>query len=199
MHANSRTVLASVVAFALLAADAAADPWIAAVTPRLVGRGGTCEIVINQWRHEVADVLFYPPATYAPWTPSDAAATAAGIRCVGTEFSPEKQRLVCRLEVAADCRPGEHPFRVLTAVGLSSMGTVFVSPFRVVDEGETKPNTNDTAATAVTVEPDVTVRGSLSNSAADDVDCFRVAGKAGERLSVEVDMVKMGDDLVWNP
>jgi hypothetical protein len=79
------------------------------------------------------------------------------------------------------------------------MGTVFVSPFTVIDESEAKANTNDHPATAVTVTSDVTVRGTLSNSAADDIDCFRIGCRAGERLSVEVDMVKMGDDLRWNP
>ena len=185
----------------VLAASAVADPWIdSGVKPRLLGRGTTGEIVVTPWHHEALDVVFYPPATFAPWTGPDAAsAAAAGIRCTGTEFDAAKQRLVCRLDVAADCRPGEHPFRILTAAGLSSLATVSVSPFPVVDEAEDNPNTNDTAETALAVEPNVTVRGTLSNSAADDVDCFRVAGKAGERLSVEVDMVKLGDDLQWNP
>ncbi|NDH94679.1 MAG: hypothetical protein EBZ13_09165 [Planctomycetia bacterium] len=101
--------------------------------------------------------------------------------------------------MAADCQPGEHPFRVLTAAGISTMGTVLVSPFPVVDEAEAKANSNDTPETALVVEPNVTVRGTLSNSAADDIDCFRVVGKAGQRLSVEVEMVSMGDDLNWNP
>ena len=200
MHGSVRALLAWAIIGSVFAADAMADPWISGVTPRLVGRGTTCEIVIAPWRHEASDVMFYPPATYAPWTGSDASSTAAaGIRCVGTQFDSAKQRLVCQLEVAPDCRSGEHPFRVLTAVGLSSMGTIFISPFLVIDEGESKANTNDTVDTALRVEPGVTVRGTLSRSDAADVDCFRVAGKAGERLSVEVDMVKMGDDLQWNP
>ena len=200
MCALSRVFLASAILVSFLVADAVADPWISGVTPRLVGRGTTCEIEVAPWRHEASQILFYPPATYAPWTAPDASpGSAPGIRCVGTEFDAAKQRLVCRLEVAADCRSGEHPFRVLTAVGLSSMGTVYVGPFPIVDEGEAKANSNDTAETALRVEPNVTVRGTLSNSAADDIDCFRVAGKAGERLSVEVDMAKMGDDLQWQP
>lgn len=197
MRTFSRFVLGTILA-AAPAVPASADPWIEGVTPRLVGRGTTAEITIARWRHEASDVLFYPPATYAPWTPGGPG-NEARIRCVGTEFDTSKQQLVCRLEVAADCPPGEHPFRVLTAVGLSSMGTVFVSPFPVIDEGETAPNTNDSPDAALQVEPDVTVRGTLSNSAAGDIDCFRVAGKAGGRLSVEVDMVKLGDDLQWNP
>ena len=200
MRASSRASVTAPVLVCLLASVAAADTWINGVTPRLVGRGGTSELVITGWRHEATDVLFYPRATFAPWTAADADARGAvGIRCVGTAFDAAKERLVCTLEVAPDCRPGEHPFRVLTAAGLSSMGTVYVSPFPVIDEAEAKPDTNDTPDTALRVEPNTTVYGSLHNGAGGDVDCFRVAGKAGGRLSVEVDMVKMGDDLVWNP
>jgi hypothetical protein len=200
MRASSRLPFVALVLVSVLASTAAADTWINGVTPRLVGRGKKSELVIGGWRHEATDVLFYPPATFAPWTAADTSGrAAAGIRCVGTTFDATKDRLVCTLEVSPDCRPGEHPFRILTAAGLSSMATVYVSPFPVIDEGEAKPNTNDTADTALRVEPNVTVSGVLSNSAADDVDCFRVAGKAGQRLSVEVDMVKMGDDLQWNP
>jgi hypothetical protein len=186
---------------AFLAAPAAADPWIeSGVKPRLLGRGTTGEIVVAPWHHEATEIVFYPPATFAPWTAADPSPGGPpGIRCVGTQFDAEKQRLVCQFEVAAECRPGEHPFRVLTPVGLSSMAAVYVGPFPVIDEEETKPNTNDTPEAALRVEPNVTVRGTLSESAAADIDCFLVAGKAGERLSVEVDMVKLGDDLQWQP
>jgi len=200
MRGLRRTPFAALIVVPFLASAAVADTWIDGVTPRLVGRGKTSEIVIYPWRHEATDVLFYPPATFAPWTAADPGARGAvGIRCVGTTFDAAKDRLVCKFEVGPDCQPGEHPFRVLTAAGLSSMGTVTVSPFPVIEEGESKPNTNDTAETALRVEPNVTVYGNLHNGAGGDVDCFRVAGKAGERLSVEVDMVKMGDDLQWNP
>lgn len=180
-----------------LAGSASADPWISSVTPRLVGRGTTSEIVIAPWRHESLEMLFYPAATYAPWNASDMNPT--GIRCVATQFIAEKEQLICKLEIAPECRTGEHPFRILTRLGLSSMGTVFVGPFPVIDESETKDNSNDTTETALRIEPNTTVRGTLSKSQANDIDCFRVAGKAGERLSIEVDMVKLGDDLQWNP
>jgi hypothetical protein len=200
MRPFNRVLLATAILVPLVPAAAVADSWIDAVTPRIVGRGATADIVIRPWRQEAKQVLFYPPATFAPWTAADPSErAAAGIRCVGTRFDDKKKQLTCTLEVDADCRPGEHPFRVLSATGLSSMGTVHVSHFPVIDEGEAEPNANDTPETALKVDSDVTVRGVLSNSAAGDVDCFRVAGKAGERLSVEVDMVKMGDDLQWNP
>jgi hypothetical protein len=198
MSVISRAMLAPAITLLCLLTPALADPWIAGVTPRTIGRGVTSEIVISQWRHEASRVLFYPHAT-ADAVPPAANTPAPGIRCVSTRFDSAKQQLTCQLEVSADCRPGEYPFRILTAVGLSSMGTVFISPFPVIDESEAKANTNDQPANALPVTPGVTVRGTLSNSAADDIDCFRITCRAGERLSVEVDMVKMGDDLRWNP
>jgi hypothetical protein len=191
------TIFSFAISFLFLTGSVYADPWISSVTPRLVGRGTTCEIMIAPWRHESLDVLFYPTTTYAPWTAADQ--NPCGIRCVATQFIAEKEQLICKLEIAPDCRTGEHPFRILTRLGLSSMGTVFVGPFPIVEESETKENTNDTSETALRVEANVTVRGTLSKSSANDVDCFRIAGKAGERLSIEVDMVKLGDDLQWNP
>lgn len=198
MRAICRSLLAAAILPLLFLAPAWADPWIAGVTPRLVGRGVTSQIVISPWRHPASAVIFYPQTT-ADVVPGAANSPPAGIRCLNTQFDSAKEQLICQLEVSADCRPGEYPFRVLTAVGLSSMGTVHVSPFTVVDEAETSANTNDNPSVALPVTANVTVRGNLSNSAADDVDCFRIAGRAGERLSIEVDMVKMGDDLRWNP
>ncbi|MFM7056871.1 MAG: serine protease [Planctomycetota bacterium] len=193
-----RRIVAPALLLLLALQPTLADPWIAGVTPRLIGRGTTSEIVIAPWRHEASTLLFYPHST-ADSVPSHPSTPAAGIRCINSHFDPAKQQLTCQLEVTADCRPGEYPFRVLTAVGLSSMGTVHVSPFPVIDEAETNANSNDSPQTAITVSPGTTVRGTLSSSAADDIDCFRIAGRTGERLSIEVDMVKMGDDLRWNP
>ena len=196
MRAISWVLFLSAVFFLVSGDVASADPWISSVKPRLVGRGEVSELVLTSWRHEALELIFYPPQTIEGEVKNK---PADGIRCVGTEFDAKKDQLICRVEVDNDCQPGEYPFRVLTAVGLSSMGTVHVSPFPVIDENEQKANTNDTPETALAVEGNVTVSGTLSKSAADDVDCFRVSGKAGQRLSVEVDMVKMGDDLRWNP
>jgi len=196
MRATSWVLFLSAISCLVSGQVASADPWISSVKPRLVARGEVSELVLASWRHEAQELIFYPPKTPAGKTENQ---PAPGIRCVETVFDADKDRLICRVEVDGDCQPGEYPFRVLTAVGLSSMGTVHVSPYPVIDEDEAKANTNDTPETAVPVDSNVTVRGTLSNSKADDVDCFRVSGKAGQRLSVEVDMAKMGDDLRWNP
>ena len=120
MRAHSWQLIAPAILLLLSLQSAFADPWITAVTPRLIGRGTTSEIIIAPWRHEASALLFYPHAT-ADAVPAAANTPATGIRCISTQFDPAKQQLTCQLEVSADCRPGEYPFRVLTAVGLSSM------------------------------------------------------------------------------
>jgi hypothetical protein len=78
---------------------------------------------------------------------------------------------------------------VRTATQLSHLATFHVTPFATVDEEEP----NDTPATAQTVPLNVTVRGSINGNAKGDVDLYRVPAKAGERLSVEVDCVRLSD------
>ena len=168
-------MIATVVAF--LPISAAAAPRIWKVTPRIITRGTTAEVTVERWYHEARELLFYGP----------------GVRCTATAFDADKHKLTCTLVIAADCLLGEQPFRIRTDEGLSDLGTIHVGPFNIVDEGETKPNTNDTPATAMPVEINTTVRGVLSRSGNEDVDCYRIAGKAGDRLSVEVVMARLAD------
>jgi hypothetical protein len=145
------------------------------VSPRFVQRGTTAEIVVKPWPFEARGLLFYAP----------------GVRCLSTRL--EAGGLACTLEIDADCQLGEHPFRIRTDGHFSDLATVHVGPFPIVKEAENRPNTNDTPATALPVPLGTTVLGRLSASRTEDVDCFRVPGKAGGRLSVEVDAVRIDD------
>ena len=66
MHAFIGPILSLIICIVFSCDLVSADPWIAGVTPRLVGRGTTSEIVIDRWRHEAIDVLFYPYNTVGP-------------------------------------------------------------------------------------------------------------------------------------
>jgi hypothetical protein len=103
------------------------------------------------------------------------------------------EEVKCRFEIAPDCLPGEHRFRMRTSTQLTSLATFHVTPFPTVDEEEAKLNSNDTPATAQSVPANVTIRGRLGNSPKGDVDVFRVPARAGERLSVEVDCARLTD------
>lgn len=157
------------------------------VTPRIAQRGTTVEVSI-QGAHldEPKEIIFDRP----------------GIRALAIEpvvKLPQSRSLMhggrieqefrCRFEIAPDCAPGEHRFRLRTATQLTSLATFHVSPFVTVDEQEG----NDTPATAQNVPSNVTVRGRVVGNARGDTDVYRVPAKAGERLSVEVDCVRLAD------
>jgi len=160
---------------------------IEAVTPRAGQRGTTVEVTLEgAYLKDPREVLFYRP----------------GIRCVAVKALPSlpqprntvhsgfvEDLVQCRFEIAPDCPSGLHPFKLRTASELTMISTFVVSVFPVVDEAERAQGGNDTLQTAMPVALNTSVRGAMTNSALADVDLYRVAGKAGQHLSVEVDAV----------
>jgi hypothetical protein len=180
----SRPALSGLVAVTAcgLLANAASAKDVEWVRPRIGQRGTTVEVVI-QGMHlaDPQELVFYKP----------------GIRAVRVEPLPKmehprglvhggrvEEQVKAVLEIAPDCEPGEHPFRLRTATALSVLTTFHVSPFPVVAETTAA---NDTIATAQAVEPNVTVYGTV------DVDVFKVPAAPGSRLSVEVDCARLAD------
>lgn len=97
------------------------------------------------------------------------------------------QAITCKFEIAPDCPPGQHAFRLLTKNELSHLATFHVSPFRTIDESQ---EVKDTIEAAERVEPNITINGELGYELA---DCFRVPVKSGERISVELESVRVAD------
>lgn len=93
--------------------------------------------------------------------------------------------------IAPDCRHGEHIFRVRTKSGISYARTFWTGPFPTVEEAE--PNTVFEEAQPVT--SGVTVAGVAGN---EDTDYFRLEAKKGERISVEVEGIRLGGAF-WDP
>jgi hypothetical protein len=166
----------------LLASGVAHGKDVQWVRPRIGQRGTTVEVVIQGIQlAEPRELIFYKP----------------GVRAVKVEPLPKMQyphglvhgerveeQVKAVLEIAPDCEPGEHPFRLRTAHGLSVLSTFHVSPFPVVAEVTTP---NDSIETAQAVEPNVTVLGTV------DTDVFKVPAQPGSRLSVEVDSARLAD------
>jgi hypothetical protein len=162
------------------------------VTPRVGQRGTTVELLIQgACLANPREVVFYRP----------------GIRAVDIQALPKLQypqgrahggrvdeQVRCRFEIAPDCPPGEHAFRIRTATDLTSLATFQVTPFPVIDENEKGNNANDTLETALSVTPNVSIRGRIGGSNRGDVDVYRVPAVAGSRLSVEVDSVRIAED-----
>jgi hypothetical protein len=90
-----------------------------------------------------------------------------------------------QVKIASDCSLGEHHLRLRTATGLSELRTFFVGPFPVVAEQEP----NNEVANAQKIPLNTTVTGVITS---EDVDCFAVEARQGERLSAEVEGMRLG-------
>ncbi len=87
--------------------------------------------------------------------------------------------------VSADCRIGEHVAQLRTATGVSDYRNFFVGVLPEIDEVE--PNSEFTAPQKI--ELGKTVNGVIQN---EDVDWFQVDAKKGQRISVEIEAIRLG-------
>jgi hypothetical protein len=95
----------------------------------------------------------------------------------GQPGTPHKMELV----VPADQLPGLHEYRLATEAGVSSVSHLLVTDHPVVVE-TAKENGTATEAQAVSIP--ATICGQCIDM--EDVDCYRIAGKKGERLTFQI-------------
>jgi hypothetical protein len=93
--------------------------------------------------------------------------------------------VTAQLKIAPDCALGEHHLRIRAATGLSELMTFFVGS--LPESTENEPN-NDPAH-AQKVDFNSTINGVVNN---EDVDCFSLDVKKGQRFSVEVEGMRLG-------
>ena len=156
---------------ALVAASIAqaASPNLGGMAPYGGQRGTEVEVIFSGERMADAQqvVLYEPGITVAHLEPTGPAAV--------------KTKLV----IAPDCRLGMHQLRIRTASGLSNLRTFSVGPLAEIKE--TEPN-NDFAAPQK-INLDTTVNGVADN---EDVDYFAVEAKKGERITAELEGLRLG-------
>lgn len=151
---------------------AANQPRLNMILPRGGQRGTEQKFRFQGERiNETQEVLFYD----------------AGIAVVKIE-PVDANNLDITLNIAADCRLGEHVVQLRTLRGLTDFRSLFVGALPQVDEVE--PNTSLDAPQAIS--NNVVVQGTVTN---EDVDYFVIEAKAGERISVEVEAVRLGCPL----
>ena len=111
----------------------------------------------------------------------------AGLTCKTLEGVSDNE-VKATFVAAPDCRIGAHPFRLRTPGGLSEMKVVHVTPFPVVAEVEP----NDTPKEATAVAFNTTIAGVIDSG---DVDSVVVTLKKGQRLSAEVEAIRLGGEM----
>lgn len=150
----------------------AASPVLSNIQPRGGQRGVETEFVFNGQRLEDAqELMIYEP----------------GIEVI--EFAVVTGNQVrAKLRIAADCALGAKHVRVRCASGLSDLRTFRVSALPTVMEVE--PN-GDFKQPQV-VANNVTIEGVIQN---EDVDYFVIEAKQGERITAEIEGIRLGDFL----
>ncbi|QDT00299.1 PPC domain-containing protein [Adhaeretor mobilis] len=97
----------------------------------------------------------------------------------------EKNRYLAKLNIAEDCPLGRHPVRLRTASGLTNLLTFHVGMLPTISEVEP----NNSVETAQPIEGEVTVQGTILP---EDLDYFRLNLEAGDRISIEVEGLRLG-------
>lgn len=97
----------------------------------------------------------------------------------------EKNKVELTIGIAPNVTPGNHIMRIRTKTGISHPRQFFVGIFPNVEEKE--PNSD--FDTPQVIQMNQTVEGVVQN---EDVDYYRLSLKKGQRLSVEVDGLRLG-------
>jgi len=156
--------------FLLLSLTASAfSPVLNLVNPRGVQRGVESEIHFYGDRLAgLQEVLLYKP----------------GLEILSLE-NKDAKHAIAKIRVAPDAALGEHPLRLRTTGGITYQRTLWVGQFPTTDEKE--PNDSFDAPQAVTLG--ATIQG-ISNS--EDADYYQVSLKKGQRLSIEIEAMRLG-------
>ena len=151
----------------------AASPSLSIITPRSIRRGTEAEAVFHGARlGDAQEILFYEPGV-----------------SVASMDGANPAQLKVKLKLDPTARLGTHVVRVRTAGGISEAATLSVGQYPVVDEKE--PN-NDFAAPQK-VALNTSVHGVAGN---EDIDYFLVEAKKGQRITAEVEAMRLGSALV---
>jgi len=145
-----------------------ASPRLSTIMPRGVQRGLEHELTFNGNNlGDAQEIFFYSPGFEVLKLEGNGNSCKANVR------------------VAADARLGEHVAQVRTASGISDFRTFYVGALAAVDEKE--PNTD--FAEPQPIPLNVTVQGIVQS---EDVDYYVVEAKQGQRISAEVEGMRLG-------
>ena len=158
----------SLVVVVSVAPALAASPRLNRILPRGIQRGVEHIVTFNgSTMADAQEILFYSPGFEV------------------TKLEVKGDDAIATIKVAPDCRLGEHVAQVRTASGISDFRTFYVGALPAVDEKE--PNTDFAQPQAIGLN--VTVQGVVQG---EDVDYYIVEAKKGQRISAEVEGMRLG-------
>ena len=146
--------------------------------PRGGSRGVSVDVVITgQYMQDPREIVFYSP----------------GIKATNIKPGAKPaEEVKAKFEISEDCSPGEHILRLRTGTALSEAITFWVSKFPSIDETEKKIGDNDTIEKAQPIPLNSTVNGQILPGNEADRDVYRIDVEQGQRISVEVEAVRLG-------
>lgn len=150
----------------------AASPSLGGLSPRGAQRGTEVEVTFNGGQLDDAqEILFYEP----------------GIEVAKFEVvNPATVKAL--FKISPECILGSHRLRIRTATGISDLRPFFVGALPEVTEKE--PNSDFAAPQPIAMN--VTVNGTADN---EDVDYYVVEAKKGDRITAEVEGIRLGITL----
>ncbi|MBX7167411.1 MAG: PPC domain-containing protein [Pirellulales bacterium] len=147
----------------------AASPALGSISPWGAQRGTQVEIAFGGARlADTQEIVLYEP----------------GIQV--DSLQAEDGVVRAKLTIAPDCRLGQHGVRLRTASGISNLRTFSIGAMPELQE--TEPNSDYEAPQQIPLN--VTVNGVVLS---EDVDYFAVDCAKGQRLSVEIEGIRLGN------
>ncbi|HEV3445480.1 MAG TPA: hypothetical protein VG099_12610 [Gemmataceae bacterium] len=167
-------------------------PMITHTVPVAVQRGKTTDITVEGQMDftGIYKTLFDDPALSAEVTeipPPPPRPARAGKTGSARKQTPRSVKL--KLTVPSTARLGVHDFRLVSKLGISSVGQLVVVDDPVVQES----GDNNTLAKANPIPVPCVVSGRIE--AAEDVDYFKFHAQAGEVLTLEVVCARLEDKI----
>ena len=156
----------------LTSAVNAADPGLTRILPRGVQRGVETTVTFSGARlNDAEEILFYEP----------------GVEVIKIE-PKDANNILVTLKVAPDCNLGIHTAQVRTKTGVSDYKTFSVGIFP--ESAEKEPNSD--FAEPQPLGMNVCINGIVQS---EDVDYYVVEAKKGQRVSAEIEGMRLGTTL----
>ena len=150
----------------------ASSPSLGNIMPRGVQRAHDAVLVFQGARlSDAKEVLFYSPGF-----------TVKELKVL------KDDAVQVTVQVAADCRLGEHAVRLRTGSGITELRTFWVGALPIVAEKEP----NNEFAHPQKIPLNVTVTGVIDN---EDVDYFAFEAKKGQRVSAEIEGMRLANTM----